>query len=246
MLEIRGLRVEFPNLSRPVLTDISLSLDTGEFCVLIGKNASGKSTLVKSLLGEHRGSGEILLHQRDISKLPSHLRAQRFGVVSQNVDDSSIAALSVLENLSLAAMRHRRAGFRPALLGEQTFAHSPLLRDLRSFFHSPLEKLSGGQRQRVALAMALCAEPDLLLLDEHCSALDPKAARELMELTEAAVLAARVTTLVITHRLGDALRYGTRLIALHQGRIVLNVCGEEKRKLQESDLLHLFEEDLLC
>ncbi len=243
MLQIKHLSVQFPSKPRPVLEDFCLEVAAGEFCVIIGKNGSGKSTLFAAILGLHSSQGEITLAAKPLTSLAPYERARCMGVVAQDADSSSIASLSLLENLTLASMRRNPGKLRPALQPQRFFEH-PLLSDLREFANEPLGSLSGGQRQRLALAMALLSKPNLLLLDEHCSALDPRAAHSLMAITAQTVSSEGITTLMITHSLQDALGYGSRLLVLDAGKLVLDVKGSEKHKLREEDLFRLFSREL--
>jgi len=243
MLTIQHLSHTFPGQPAPILHNLSLSLAEGDFCVIIGSNGSGKSTLLKTLLGEYIPQrGEIQLANKNITALPLYQRANYISCVFQDVSRGSISEMTVAENLSLALMRTRQARYKPYKKHRLLF-HSHLAQlkmGLENHLDTPCQALSGGQRQAVAFAMATLCPPQLLLLDEHCSALDPKSSAHIMTSTAAFIAQTRITTLMVTHNLQDALRYGNRLLMLHQGQIVCDVQSEEKQRLSLAHLLQLF------
>lgn len=251
MLKITNLHQSFPGQTQPILRGISLSLNAGDFCIIIGSNGSGKSTLLKTLLGEYTpDAGEIQLQQKNITRLPLYQRAKHISCVFQDVLRGTVADLSVAENLSLAFIRAKTATFKPYNQHQTLFNErlAFLQMGLENYLHAPCATLSGGQRQAVAFVMATLHLPDLLLLDEHCSALDPKSSQHIMSSTAEFIAQFRITTLMVTHNLRDALKYGNRLLMLHQGRIVFDVSGAEKQRLTMEHLLSLFhrhEDELL-
>lgn len=243
MLQINQLQHTFPGQSSPVLHDISLSLQAGEFCIIIGSNGSGKSTLLKTLLGEYIPDvGSIYLNNNNITQLPLYQRAKYISCVFQDVLRGTVSAMTVAENLSLSYMRSRSASLKPYHQYQELFKQrlAYLHMGLENYLSTPCASLSGGQRQAIAFIMATLHSPDLLLLDEHCSALDPKSSRHIMESTAQFIAEFHITTLMVTHNLRDALTYGSRLIMVHQGRIVFDVNGAEKQALTLQRLLDLF------
>jgi len=243
MLQVSHLYQSFPSQSQPVLNDISLTLQKGDFCVIIGSNGSGKSTFLKALLGEYfPDQGEIYLNNHNITRIPLYQRAQNISCVFQDVTRGTIADMTVAENLSLAQMRARNATFKSYYHYQQLFAErlAFLNMGLEQYLQMICGSLSGGQRQAIAFIMATLHSPALLLLDEHCSALDPKSSQHIMENTASLIAKLQITTLMVTHNLRDALKYGNRLLMIHQGKIVFDVSGAEKQKLTMEYLLNLF------
>lgn len=243
MLKIQHLTQSFPGQPSPVLNNLSLALEAGDFCVVIGSNGSGKSTLLKTLLGEYPTKvGNIFLHDKNISHQPLYQRAKNISAVFQDVLRGTIAEMTVAENLNLALMRTRKATFKPYTKHHALFARhlSHLQMGLENYLDTPCQSLSGGQRQAVAFAMATLHSPRLLLLDEHCSALDPKSSRHIMENTAQFIQRFAITTLMVTHNIRDALTYGNRLVMLHQGEIVFEASGVDKQRLSKEYVLQLF------
>lgn len=243
MLQINNLSQSFPGQSHPILDNISLTLKKGDFCVIIGSNGSGKSTFLKALLGENfPDSGEIFLNGKNITREPLYQRAKNISCVFQDVLRGTISDMTVAENLSLAQMRARSASLKSYLPHQHLFTQRLVFLEmgLEKHFHTLCGSLSGGQRQAVAFIMATLHAPDLLLLDEHCSALDPKSSHHIMENTAALIEQLQITTLMVTHNLRDALKYGNRLLMIHQGKIVFDVSEAEKKLLTMERLLQLF------
>jgi putative ABC transport system ATP-binding protein len=241
MLCIAGLCKEFNGCC--VLKEVNIELSQGEFCMLIGNNGSGKSTLLRSISGEYQvDAGRIQIAGEDITKNPLHYRAKFISSVTQDIVCGTIPEMTLLENIVLSQLRIRKSRLR--FFASHARDINDLIKDLgtglESYLYSPLRELSGGQRQIIATLMALSSDPQLLLLDEHTSALDPKMQVSLMEYTASKISALGVTTLMITHNLEDAISYGDRLIMLHQGQIVLDVRGEDKSRLKAPGLLKLF------
>ncbi|MDR1266784.1 MAG: ATP-binding cassette domain-containing protein [Holosporales bacterium] len=236
MLTISNITKSFSGLFEPVLNGITLSLQEGAFCTLIGANGSGKSTLLRIISGESLAdSGTI----------------RRRGAVSQVVQDVSrgtIPSMTMLENMALGGMQAPRFAFYRRHKNEILEKIRSLNMGLEKHIDQPLQVLSGGQRQAVATLMALHSGSKILLLDEHTSALDPNMQRLLMEVTAQSVRALGLTTLMITHNMEDAVRYGDRLVMLHKGQIVVDVQGREKSRLKVQSLLdrfHKFEDQNL-
>jgi putative tryptophan/tyrosine transport system ATP-binding protein len=250
MLKLLNITKTYPLTYSPAVNNISLDIAKGQLCVLIGSNGSGKSTLIKTIRGDFAtDGGKIILDEEDITPLPPHVRARSISAVSQEVTKGTVSELTVLENFALSLIRERSAHFQGYRKQTELIrAHVANLKvGLESYIDKPMSALSGGQRQMLSMAMATMATPKLLLLDEHCSALDPKTQVKLMEYTAHIVREKAITCLMITHHLDDALRYGDRLIMMHAGKIIMDVSGEEKKSLNLKRLLELFhqQEDTL-
>ena len=249
-LELRGARkVFYPGTVNEVvaLDLIDLALPAGQFVTVIGSNGSGKSTLLNAIAGTFRlTAGSVVLEGRDISRQPEHVRSRSIGRVFQDPRAGTAPSMTIEENLSISLMRSKRSGLgrgvtnrRRALMRTQL---SRLGMGLEDRLRAQVLKLSGGQRQAVSLLMATIAEPGLLLLDEHTAALDPKVAATIMDLTDAIVVERGLTTLMVTHNMELALRYGDRLVMMHAGRIVLDLDRDEKRGVTVADLVAKFHE----
>ena len=251
MLEVIDLHKTFhldsnPENDKYALQGVSLTINEGDFISVIGSNGSGKTTLLNLIAGvRHADSGTILLNGKNIGKLPVHKRAKYIGRVFQDPMVGTIADISLFENLSIASRRGKRQSpFRWALTRESQREFEELLRPLglglESRLNAPMGTFSGGQRQSVTLLMATLAKPEVLLLDEHTAALDPATAKKVMELTDKIVTESKIPTLMITHNMKDAIRYGNRLIMMDAGKIVYECSGEEKANLKTKDLIEKF------
>lgn len=227
------------------LKNLNLRLEQGDFVTVIGGNGAGKSTMLNSIAGVYPiDSGKILIDGTDVTALPEYKRAKLIGRVFQDPMMGTAATMQIEENLALAARRGKTRTLRPGI----TAAERELYRERLKILDLGLEDrmtakvglLSGGQRQALTLLMATLQEPKLLLLDEHTAALDPKTASKVLEATERIVSAAGLTTMMITHNMRDAIAYGNRLIMMYDGHVVVDVSGEEKRKLTVEQLLMLF------
>lgn len=244
MIQANKIVQTFPHAAMPILNGVSLSLAPQDFCVVIGGNGSGKSTLLKAISGENViDSGEIILNSRDVTALPFIERAKYISSVSQNVAQGTIQEMTVLENLVLSKMRGEKARFKSIKhhfdeLRDRVVRLHPML---EKYLPQPLATLSGGQRQMVAAIMATLNNPLLLMLDEHCSALDPKSQAMVMKFTAHMIAELGCTALMVTHHLPDALLYGNRLIMLDQGRIIYDFNANQKNKLSMAELLELFQ-----
>ena len=250
MLEIRAVSKTFnpgtPNELR-ALQAIDLTVNDGAFVVIIGTNGSGKSTLLNAVAGSfYVDSGSISLAGTDINKWPEHQRAELIGRVFQNPFSGTAASMSIAENLALAAYRGkpRRLGWplRQYLLRQMRDRVSQLNMGLEDRLKNPMGSLSGGQRQALTLLMATWLRPELLLLDEHTAALDPKSAEQVIALTDTIVRRDKLTTLMVTHSMQQAANLGDRLIMMHRGRIIQDFHGAEKKRIRVDDLLARFEE----
>ena len=227
------------------LNDLSLTLRDGDFVTVIGGNGAGKSTMQNAICGTWLpDSGHILLDGVDVTSLPEHKRAKYLGRVFQDPMMGTAARLQIEENLALAARRGKRRTLRPGIVRSERENYRKLLETLGLGLETRLSAkvgtLSGGQRQALTLLMATLQKPQLLLLDEHTAALDPRTAAKVMELTERIVKENHLTTLMITHNMRDAIQYGNRLVMLHEGRVILDIEGEEKKRLTVPDLLEMF------
>lgn len=233
---------------KQALRGVSLNLEDGEFVTVIGGNGAGKSTFLNAVAGVWPiDSGSIEIDGTDVTGLSEHVRAKYLGRVFQDPMTGTAADMEIEENLALAARRGKsRSPFRWGVTKEEHEKYRELLAQLNLGLEDRMTAkvglLSGGQRQALTLLMATLQKPSLLLLDEHTAALDPKTAAKVLETTEKIVQANHLTTMMITHNMRDAIAHGNRLIMMNEGRIVLNIAGEEKKKLTIEDLLHKFEE----
>ncbi|MEY5031024.1 MAG: hypothetical protein RL354_55 [Planctomycetota bacterium] len=252
MLRLERVRKTFnPGTANEVraLAGVDLTIEEGSFTVVIGTNGSGKSTLQGAISGAFAlDAGRIVLgargHAAEITDWPEHRRAHRIGRVFQDPFAGTAPDLSVAENLALASKRGSLRTLAPLLRGANRGHWRELLAQiglgLENRLDDPIGLLSGGQRQSITLLMATLTRPSLLLLDEHTAALDPRSAELVIGLTERLVRQSRATTLMVTHSMQQAASLGDRLVAMHRGRVYLDVAGTEKQRLTESDLLGLF------
>lgn len=249
MLRVEGISKTF-NVGtvneKKALNNLSLHLAPGDFVTVIGGNGAGKSTLLNSVAGVFAvDEGKILINGIDVTHLAEHRRAKYIGRVFQDPMLGTAAGMMIEENLALAMRRGKTPGLGYMMDGKQTDYFKNLLAELDLGLENRLTAkvglLSGGQRQALTLLMATMKKPELLLLDEHTAALDPKTAEKVLNLTEKIVNRDKLTTLMITHNMRDALRFGNRLIMMNNGKIVVDVDAEQKAKLKITDLLDLFE-----
>lgn len=229
------------------LTGVDLTLADGDFVTVIGGNGAGKSTLLNMIAGVYPlDSGTIELDGEDISRLSEPKRAKYLGRVFQDPMRGTAADMQIEENLALAKRRGERRTLRWGITRAEREEYAELLKKLDLGLESRMQAkvglLSGGQRQALTLLMATLTNPRVLLLDEHTAALDPKTAAKVLELTEQIVGERKLTTLMVTHNMNDAIRLGNRLIMMHEGCVIYDVAGEEKRALTVPDLLQKFEE----
>ena len=230
---------------RVALDHLSLTLRDGDFVTVIGGNGAGKSTMQNAICGTWQpDEGSIELDGVNVSSLPEYKRARYLGRVYQDPMMGTSAGMEIEENLALAERRGRRHTLRPGIRRGEREDYRRRLRELGLGLEDRLTTkvgtLSGGQRQALTLLMATLQKPKLLLLDEHTAALDPQTAQRVMDITDRLVRENHLTTLMITHNMRDAIHYGNRLLMLHNGRIVLDISGEEKARLTVPDLLALF------
>ena len=232
---------------KQALRGLSLTLEDGDFCTVIGGNGAGKSTLLNAVAGTFPvDRGTITLGGVDVTRLPEHKRARYIGRVFQDPMLGTAPTMQIEENLALAARRGKSRGLRWGITKAEREDYIQRLKildlGLEDRLTSKVGLLSGGQRQALTLLMATLIKPQLLLLDEHTAALDPKTAAKVLDATDRLVRKDNLTTLMITHNMKDAIAHGNRLIMMHEGRIIYDVEGEEKKKLQVSDLLQKFEQ----
>jgi putative ABC transport system ATP-binding protein len=231
---------------KKALDKLSLHLKPSDFVTVIGGNGAGKSTLLNSISGVFLpDSGKIAIDGIDITRSPEHKRAKYIGRVFQDPMLGTASGMMIEENLEIASRRGKSLGLRWSSRKEDKARFVELLKELDLGLENRLTSrvglLSGGQRQALTLLMATLSQPKLLLLDEHTAALDPKTAEKVLQLTNKIVNRHKLTTLMITHNMRDALRFGNRLIMMHSGKVIIDVEGEEKSHLTISDLLQMFE-----
>lgn len=228
------------------LDGASLRLEEGEFCTVIGGNGAGKSTFLNAVAGVWPvDGGSILIDGVDVTGLPEYKRAKYLGRVFQDPMTGTAANMQIDENLALAARRGKIRGLSWGVTKAEREKYYEMLKELDLGLEERLTAkvglLSGGQRQALTLMMATLQKPKLLLLDEHTAALDPKTATKVLEITDMLIKEHNLTAMMVTHNMRDAIKYGNRLIMMNEGRVILNICGEEKKKLTIEDLLHKFE-----
>ena len=248
MIEIRNVQKTF-NLGtineKKALCGVDLVLEDGDFCTVIGGNGAGKSTMLNAIAGTWPvDEGSILIDGEDVTGLPQHKRASFLGRVFQDPMTGTTATMQIDENLALANRRGKKRGLRWGITKEEKATYRELLKELdlglEDRMTSKVGLLSGGQRQALTLLMASLQKPKVLLLDEHTAALDPKTAAKVLELTDKIVAENHLTTLMVTHNMKDAIAHGNRLIMMNNGKVILNISGEEKKKLTVPDLMALF------
>jgi len=248
MLELKNICKTFnPGTvnAKKALNGLNLTIQEGDFVTVIGGNGAGKSTMLNIIAGTFGvDEGQILLDGKNITRLPEHKRAAYLGRVFQDPMMGTAATMQIEENLALAARRGQRRGLHVGITGEERERYKEQLKildlGLEERLTAKVGLLSGGQRQALTLLMATLRKPKLLLLDEHTAALDPKTASKVLEVTERIVTKNKLTTLMITHNMRDAIAYGNRLIMMYDGHIVVDVSGEEKKHLTVEQLLALF------
>ncbi|MBR0545321.1 MAG: ABC transporter ATP-binding protein [Treponema sp.] len=230
---------------KKVLRGIDLELDDGDFVTVIGGNGAGKSTLLNIIAGVHYpDTGFVSLNDKDMTIVPEHIRAKYLGRVFQDPMMGTAANMSIEENLAMAMRRGKKRGLCWHIKDNEREFYKERLSllelGLENRLSAKIGLLSGGQRQAITLLMATLQKPELLLLDEHTAALDPKTAKKVLEITDALVKKDNLTTFMVTHNMKDALLYGNRLIMMMEGKIIFDVKGEEKKKLTVEDLLEKF------
>ncbi|MDO4449953.1 MAG: ABC transporter ATP-binding protein [Moraxella sp.] len=249
MMIAKDLRLTFnagTPIENPALRGLSLHINDGEFVTVIGTNGAGKSTFLNTISGALRpDTGSIIINGTDVTKKPTHQRSHWVARVFQDPMAGTCEALTIEENMALAYKRGGMRGLLPALNNK----NRELFREKLAILNLGLENrltdrmglLSGGQRQAVSLLMASLQPSKILLLDEHTAALDPKTAAFVLELTDKIVTDGKLTTMMVTHSMPQALAHGTRTVMLHRGQVVLDVSGDERRGMTTQDLLDMFE-----
>ena len=249
MIELDHIGVTFKQgtpLEKQALIDLNLKIERGSFVTVIGSNGAGKSTMLGVLAGDILpNEGKVIINGADVSRKSTADRAKMIARVFQDPLAGSCGSLTIEENLALAACRGKRRGLASALTREnrEIFRHriAELGLGLENRIHNRMDSLSGGQRQAVSLVMATLSDADVLLLDEHTAALDPSMADFVMKLTEKVIRKNKLTTLMVTHSMRQALDYGERTFMLHGGKIVLDVHAEKRRGLDVGDLIDMFQ-----
>lgn len=248
MLEIKEIWKTFNSGTvneKQALRGVSLTLEDGDFCTVIGGNGAGKSTMLNAVAGTWTvDEGSISIGGVDVTHLPEYKRAPYIGRVFQDPMLGTAPTMQIVENLALAARRGRPRGLRWGITAAEKEFYHQILKNLdlglEDRLTSKVGLLSGGQRQALTLLMASLHKPKLLLLDEHTAALDPKTAAKVLELSERIVAENHLTTMMVTHNMRDAIAHGNQLIMMYDGKIVIDVSGEEKKKLTVHQLLELF------
>ena len=227
------------------LAGVNLHLEDGDFVTVIGGNGAGKSTTLNAIAGVWPiDEGQIILDGKDLTHLPEHRRASMLGRVFQDPMTGTAATMQIEENLALAARRGQKRTLRAGITKAEREIYREKLKTLglglEDRMTTKVGLLSGGQRQALTLLMSSLKKPQLLLLDEHTAALDPRTAEKVLHLTRDIVAENKLTTMMVTHNMRDAIAYGNRLIMMHEGRIILDIKGEEKKNLTVEMLLEQF------
>lgn len=248
MLKIENLNLTFnpgTAIENHALRDISLQLDAGDYATVIGGNGAGKSTLLSSVAGTFPpDTGAITINGQDVTRLPEHRRAVYLGRVFQDPMRGTVANMNIEENLAMAYRRGKKRKLRWYITSKERKLYREQLAILELGLETRMADkvglLSGGQRQALTLLMATLQEPNLLLLDEHTAALDPKTAPKVLEIGDKIIYNNKLTTMMVTHNMRDAIRHGNRLIMMSGGRIIMDIAGEEKQKLTVDGLITRF------
>ena len=250
MLEIQNVHKTF-NLGtineKVALNGVNLNLNPGDFVTIIGGNGAGKSTTLNAIAGVWPiDEGKIIVDGVDLTRLSEHKRAVHLGRVFQAPMIGTASTMSIEENMAIAARRGEHRGLQWGISRKEREKYKEQLKELNLGLEERLSSkvglLSGGQRQAITLLMAAMKKPKLLLLDEHTAALDPKTAAKVLEISDKIIEENQLTAMMVTHNMKDAIAHGNRLIMMHEGRVIYDVSGEEKKKLHVSDLLAKFEE----
>lgn len=251
MLELNGIYKTFNKGTvneKTALCNLNLTLNDGDFVTVIGGNGAGKSTMLNMISGAYTAdSGSIFIDGVDVTKLPEYKRAKFLGRVFQDPMTGTAADMGIDENLALAARRGKVRTLLPGVTSRERTMFKELLSrldlGLEDRITTKVGLLSGGQRQAITLLMATLKKPKILLLDEHTAALDPATAEKVLNLTTELVDEHKITTLMITHNMKDAIHYGNRIIMMNKGQIVFDVSGEEKKNLTIEKLINKFSQD---
>lgn len=248
MLELKGIYKTFnpgsPNEKR-ALNGIDLTLEEGDFVTIIGGNGAGKSTMLNAIAGVWPiDEGQVIIDGIDVTNLPEHKRAAYLGRVFQDPMNGTAADMEIEENLAIAKRRGKKRSLKWGITKKERLEYVELLKmldlGLENRLRAKVGLLSGGQRQALTLLMATLKKPKLLLLDEHTAALDPKTAEKVLEISDRMVAENNLTALMVTHNMKDAIAHGNRLIMMWDGKVILDIRGEEKKNLTVDALLHQF------
>lgn len=250
MLELDNIHKTFNpgTINEKIALDgVNLKLNPGDFVTIIGGNGAGKSTTLNAIAGVWSvDAGTIKINGTDITSLPEYKRAKFLGRVFQDPMTGTAATMSIEENMAIASRRGKKRTLKWGVTKEERAKYREMLASLglglEDRLTSKVGLLSGGQRQAITLLMASIVKPDLLLLDEHTAALDPKTAAKVLEISDKIIEENNLTAMMVTHNMKDAIAHGNRLIMMHEGRIIYDVAGEEKKALHVSDLLKKFED----
>ena len=231
---------------KKALCGVNLTLEEGEFVTVIGGNGAGKSTTLNAVAGVWPvDSGRIYIGGDDVTRLSEYKRAKYLGHVFQDPMTGTATTMSIEENMAIAARRGKARRLTWGITKAERDTYREMLKTLNLGLEDRLTSkvglLSGGQRQAITLLMASIQKPKLLLLDEHTAALDPKTAANVLEISDKIIAENHLTAMMVTHNMRDAIAHGNRLIMMHEGKVILNIAGEEKKKLTVEDLLHQFE-----
>lgn len=249
MIELSGIRKIFNAGTvneKVAINGVDLNIEQGDFVTVIGSNGAGKSTLLSILAGfQNPDGGSVSFDGNDITKVPEYKRAEYIGVVFQDPLSGTAKSLSIEENMAIASKRGTKRWFRRGVNAKNRAEFKERLKQLGLGLEDRLKTnaglLSGGQRQSLTLLMAAMAEPQLLLLDEHTAALDPRTAELVMTLTDKIIREEGLTAMMVTHNMKQAIDYGNRIIMMHEGQVVLDIKGKDKEGLTIPDLLGMFE-----
>ena len=231
---------------KKALCGVNLTLEEGEFVTVIDGNGAGKSTTLNAVAGVWPvDSGRIYIGGDDVTRLSEYKRAKYLGRVFQDPMTGTATTMSIEENMAIAARRGKTRRLTWGITKAERDTYREMLKTLNLGLEDRLTSkvglLSGGQRQAITLLMASIQKPKLLLLDEHTAALDPKTAAKVLEISDKIIAENHLTAMMVTHNMRDAIAHGNRLIMMHEGKVILNIAGEEKKKLTVEDLLHQFE-----
>ena len=234
--------------AKKALCGVDLHLNPGDFVTIIGGNGAGKSTTLNAIAGVWKiDSGKIKIDGIDVSKLPEHKRAKYLGRVFQDPMTGTAATMEIQENLAIAARRGDHRTLRWGITAKERKEYRELLAmldlGLEDRMTSKVGLLSGGQRQALTLLMATLKQPKILLLDEHTAALDPKTAAKVLEISDMLIAENKLTAMMVTHNMRDAIAHGNRLIMMNAGKVIFDVSGEEKKKLTVDDLIQKFSQN---
>lgn len=251
MLKLENVSITFNANTvneRKALQNINLDIEDGDFITVIGSNGAGKSTLMNAISGAYRiDQGRIYLDDKNITNLREHQRAKKIGRLFQDPLRGTAPNMTIEENLGLAYSRGKRRSLFPGIrkkdVGYFKNELAALNLGLEERMKTPVGLLSGGQRQALTLLMATIVTPKLLLLDEHTAALDPKTAEKVMELTDKIVKDDNITTIMITHNISNALKYGNKTLVMSQGKVILLLEGEERKNMTVEKLMKLYSDN---